>query len=280
MTGFFRMLIGDGLRTVESESRCDFGDTFGDPRNFCSSGAGLAARARRDLLALDGASVEIFDGHANLIVQTRFGGSGICSGEGFGFAASSAGLGTSFRPHANEIHRFRPKVASTTCSPGVVAAAFCNGPMISSSCRMIETGSSKGFLLKIGTMLRNVDKGSGGLGVLVLVPGLVRPPSLVSSAVEALLLLHVETHDIPRLGPEISARSSVGELVFECNALVKSDSLRAQREGVAFEKNALKDSWSFRPEGRGVRSKSGGSSTSAKISSSAEMVDAVLVGKF
>jgi hypothetical protein len=55
-------------------------------------------------------------------------------------------------------------------------------------------------LLKSGTMLRKVEEGGGGLGVLVRDTGLVKPPSLVNSAVVTLLLLHVETVDIPRTG--------------------------------------------------------------------------------
>jgi hypothetical protein len=71
-------------------------------------------------------------------------------------------------------------------------------------------------------------EGSGGLGVHVLVPGLVRPPSLVRSAVEMVLLLHVEMQDMPRGGSR-SEWSSTGELVFEadCKAVVKSDVLRS-----------------------------------------------------
>jgi hypothetical protein len=73
-------------------------------------------------------------------------------------------------------------------------------------------------------MVRNVDEGGGGLGVLVRETGLVKPPSLVNSAVVTLLLLHVDTVDIPRIGL-LSDCSSTGELAFElaCRALVKSD---------------------------------------------------------
>ena len=79
-------------------------------------------------------------------------------------------------------------------------------------------------------MLWNVDEGGGGLGVLVRDTGLVKPPSLVSSAVVMLLLLHVETVDIPRVGL-LSDCSSTGELAFElaCSAVVKSDCCRSQR---------------------------------------------------
>jgi hypothetical protein len=131
----------------------------------------------------------------------------------------------------------------------------------------------------MGTMLLNVAEGSGGLGVVVRVPGLVKPPSLVSSAVEALLLLPVEMQDMPRLDTDLSALSSTGELVLdECNALVRRDCWRSYRGGVAFEKEALKDSCSFKAEGRGVGFESGGSSTSARMSSSADRAEAVLGG--
>lgn len=74
----------------------------------------------------------------------------------------------------------------------------------------------------------NVVEGNGGLGVLVRVPGLVKPPSLVSSVVDVvLLLLQVEAQESPLDNVLDSVRSSVGELALEdCNALVKSDSLR------------------------------------------------------
>jgi hypothetical protein len=73
-------------------------------------------------------------------------------------------------------------------------------------------------------MPRKVADGGGGLGVLVREMGLVKPPSLVNSAVVTLLLLHVDTVDIPRTGLS-SECSSTGELAFElaCNAVVKSD---------------------------------------------------------
>jgi hypothetical protein len=79
-------------------------------------------------------------------------------------------------------------------------------------------------------MLWNVDAGGGGLGVLVRDTGLVKPPSLVRSAVVTLLLLHVEAVDIPRTGL-LSQCSSTGELAFEvaCKAVVKSDCCRSQR---------------------------------------------------
>lgn len=60
--------------------------------------------------------------------------------------------------------------------------------------------------------------------------GLVKPPSLVNSAVVMLLLLHVEIVDIPRIGLW-SDCSSTGELAFElaCKAVVRSDCCRSQR---------------------------------------------------
>lgn len=86
------------------------------------------------------------------------------------------------------------------------------------------------------------DAGGGGLGVLVRVPGLVKPPSLVSSAADRLLLLQVEAHDKPRRRPPVSASSSTGELLDECSAVVKRDSFRSDAESVVLEKDALKES--------------------------------------
>lgn len=114
--------------------------------------------------------------------------------------------------------------------------------------------------------------------MLVRVPGLVKPPSLVSSAADMLLLLQVEALDKPRRKDAVSASSSTGELVLECSAWVRSDSLRSHCEGLVFEKEALKESCSFSAEGLGVHSKSGGSSTSANNSSSIDITDAELVG--
>lgn len=121
--------------------------------------------------------------------------------------------------------------------------------------------------------------GSGGLGVHALVPGLVRPPSLVRSAVEIVLLLQVEMHDMPR-GGSLSEWSSTGELVFEadCSAVVRSDVLRSM---VGFEilvKEVFEECWIFRGAGRGVRPCSGGSSASAGTSSSAAMVGGIVLG--
>lgn len=60
--------------------------------------------------------MEIFVGQANLIVQARFGGWSSSTTLGVSFAASEAGFGVSFGPHANVMHRFRPKLASTEVS--------------------------------------------------------------------------------------------------------------------------------------------------------------------
>ena len=120
-------------------------------------------------------------------------------------------------------------------------------------------------------MWREETGGSGGLGVLVRVPGLVMSPSLVSSAVDALLLLQVEVQDMPR------GTSSTGEESVECRAVDRSEVWRSQR-GACFAKEPLKESCSLRAEGRGVRCKSGGSSTSANMSSSEDMAGAALVG--
>ena len=87
-------------------------------------------------------------------------------------------------------------------------------------------GRSNGFLLKVGSMWNGAE-GRGGLGVQGRVPGLVKPPSLVRSAVP-LLLLHVETHDMPRTGLA-SECSSTGELALEpdLSAEVRSEALRS-----------------------------------------------------
>ena len=121
-------------------------------------------------------------------------------------------------------------------------------------------------------------EGSGGLGVQVRVPGLVKPSSLVRPAVEMVLLLQVEMHDMPR-GGSLSESASTGELVFEadCSADVKSDVLRSM---FGFEEILVNDDecWILSGAGRGVRLCSGGSSTSADTSSSAAMVGGVVLG--
>ena len=124
-----------------------------------------------------------------------------------------------------------------------------------------------------------IVEGSGGLGVHVRVPGLVKPPSLVRSAVEMVLLLHVEMHDMPR-GGSLSECSSTGELVFEadCSADVKSEVLRSTAGFEILVKGPFEECWIFRGAGRGVRPCSGGSSTSAGISSSVAMVGGVVLG--
>jgi hypothetical protein len=135
---------------------------------------------------------------------------------------------------------------------------------------------SNGFFRKTGLKAWKEPDGSGGLGVLVLVPGLVRSPSLVSSAVDAALLsLQFEAQDNPRDRVDSGCSSARGDCV-ECKALVKSDSLRSFAGGVVLVKvlEGIRDT-----SGREVYCKSGGSSTSARISSSEE-VKAVVVGRF
>jgi len=86
--------------------------------------------------------------------------------------------------------------------------------MFSSTWLTTLTGCSNGFLLNIGIMVLNTDEGGGGLGVLARETGLVKPPSLVRSAVVTLLLLHMDAVDMPRAGL-LSECSSTGELVLE-----------------------------------------------------------------
>lgn len=238
-----RTLMGELLRTVESESRWALIDGFGDEGILRAAGAGLAAR--RGAFGFEGASVETLAGQANLMVQARLVGSAAGGGV-VGFAGATTGFCSSFLPpHANMIHRFLPNVASTPCSPaGVVALG---GALVSSSWPTRVIRCSDGFFVNGGSMVWIMVEGSGGLGVHVLVPGLVKPPSLVRSAVEMVLALHVEMHDRPRGGSR-SEWSSTGELVFEtdCSAVVKSDVLRSM---VGFEilvKDPLGECWIFR----------------------------------
>jgi hypothetical protein len=122
------------------------------------------------------------------------------------------------------------------------------------------------------------EDGGGGLGVLVRDTGLVKPPSLVKSAVVTLLLLQVETVDMPRMGL-LSEFSSVGEPEFEsaCSAVVRSDSCGSQR-GLDLANEVLEENWSFSVAGRGVRPNSGGSSPSATMSSSDVKFGGVVLG--
>lgn len=148
-------------------------------------------------------------------------------------------------------------------------ATLATGVMFSPSCETIETGSSNGFLLlNMGNMPWKAVEGSGGLGVQGRVPGLVRPPSLVRSAVP-LVLLQVETHDMPRTGLA-SECSSTGEVVVEpdLRAEVRRDSLRSQT-GFDFVKDDVEEVLSSsKGAGRCARG-SGGSSRSPMVSSSA-----------
>lgn len=207
------------MRTVESEPRWALGDGLGDTGIFLGGGAGLAAR-RADF-DFDGASVGPLAEQANLMVEGRFGGSSTAGGAvGFaqanlivqarlggssvgggvtGFAGASTGFFSSFlAPHANMIHLFLPKVASTPCSPADSVSLGATTASVSCSTKVIRC--SDGFFVKGGSMVWIIVEGSGGLGVHVLVPGLVKPPSLVKSAVETVLALHVEIQDSPRGG--------------------------------------------------------------------------------
>ena len=233
-------------------------------------GAGLAMR--RGLAAaagLGGASAAGLVGQANLIVQTRFGASSDAgAGAGAGLAGASAGFLSSLGPQANMMHRFLPRTASMFCSVFCAGTAFCSGERFSSSCETTASGRSNGLVLTKGNMPWKAVEGSGGLGVQGRVPGLVKPPSLVRSAVP-LLLLQVETHDMPRTGLR-SEWSSTGEAVVEpdLRAEVRSDSLRS-RTSFDFVKDEL-SAGLCRTKGAGRWARgSGGSSRSATGSSSA-----------
>lgn len=212
------------------------------------------------------------------MVVGRFTGASTAGGGVVGFAGAPSGFFSSFLPpQANMIHLFLPNVASTPCSPaGVVGLGAATA---SFSCPTKVIRCSDGFLVNGGSMVWIIVEGSGGLGVQVRVPGLVNPPSLVRSAVEMVLLLHVEMHDMPR-GGSLSEWSSTGELVFEadCSALVSNEVLRSMAGFEILVKEPLGECWIFKGAGRGVRPCSGGSSTSAGTSSSAAMVGGIVLG--
>jgi len=68
---------------------------------------------RRGLALVD--SVDGLEGHANLIVLTRLGGSSDLGADA-GFGVTSAGFASSLGPHANMMHLFLPRTASMFCS--------------------------------------------------------------------------------------------------------------------------------------------------------------------
>lgn len=79
----------------------------------------------RGLLLFDGPSVEILEGQANLIVQTRSLGSAGCSGPTcFGGLVVVVGLIGSLPPHAKVIQRLRPKLVSTGFSVNLDAGGM------------------------------------------------------------------------------------------------------------------------------------------------------------
>ena len=129
----FRTDTGEGLRTVESDPRCGLGDGFGVARRDLAVGAGLTARGARGLLPLVGASVETLEGQANLMVQTRLGCSVFWSDSVLAFACSGVDSRSLLPPQAKVMHRFRPRLTSTFCSPDDVGRGFWSGPTFSSS---------------------------------------------------------------------------------------------------------------------------------------------------
>lgn len=176
-------------------------------------------------------------GHANLIVHRRFGASvagraaGDCGAIGVG-CTTLAGL--VLPPHANVIQRFL----------GTTSAGGCAlGEMLSTSDRWdIESFISTGAAGPIGecTVPKEygpkfvyASLGGGGLGVFVRA-GLVNPPSLVSSAVEARLALLIMDRRRVR-----SVLTRMGASWFELimsgllRALVKRDSLRGASKWIA-----------------------------------------------
>lgn len=129
--------------------------------------------------------------HANLILHVRFGASVLVTVGSTGFGVGSA---VGFRgPHAKVMQRFFGWASAGTVDR-VVTASIClavTGSMLSTftidgAGGLIVFGpNEKGAKLEYIVLL-----GRGGLGVFVRA-GLVRPPSLVRSAVDARLALLV-----------------------------------------------------------------------------------------
>ena len=133
------------------------------------------------------------------------------------------------RPHAKAMHRLRPKPASAASGswPLITGETLWVGIELTvfKSCRPLRWVKPLG--VSSPSPWYSVA-GSGGLGVLVRA-GLVRPPSLVNSAVDgALAMLDVDT--LERYGDalDMAGASALIESRFELvtSSRVRSDSLR------------------------------------------------------
>jgi hypothetical protein len=127
---------------------------------------------------------------ANLILLSRFGASAETTATG---VATGLVAGSFLPPHAKLIQRFLGCASTRWLVVGdTLALATISGETgfsISASPAAEFVGGKAALVAdKHGAKLAYVAAGKGGLGVLVRA-GLVRPPSLVSSAVEARLAL-------------------------------------------------------------------------------------------
>jgi len=119
----FLAVFGDSFLMVVSESRCDLRCNVAGEGDFINSGGGglrclLAREGPLLAVGLIGESF-IMEAQANLIMHARFGGSAALSSVAdvglIGFSTSEFDLG----PHAKEMQRLRPSLASTTGSDAV-----------------------------------------------------------------------------------------------------------------------------------------------------------------
>ena len=119
-------------------------------------------------------------GQANVSMHFRFGTSGSAA-VSFAKGTISSFFSGSVLPQANMMHRLRPRVFSTAASPTSATVGLSSlviGAMIT-----LEAG---GLGLLSPKRCGKRPGGGGGLGVLDR-DGLVTSPSLVNSAVEAML---------------------------------------------------------------------------------------------
>lgn len=182
-----------------------------------------------------GLSVEGFGllPHANLILHSRFGASAVGTLVGpaavSGLGAMGLATGSFLPPHAKLMHRFfggastgglvvgdTLTLATISGEIGIAGSAFAAG--------MVRGNGDFAAANEYGAKLVYVAFGRGGLGVFVRA-GLVNPPSLVSSAVEArLALLIIDLRRDKSVATCISGFVSASGL---WSALVRSDSVRS-----------------------------------------------------
>lgn len=190
---------------------------------------GLQARS-----PLDDLSERLGALQANLIVRARFGASfdGI-SGVTGGDTGSAAGFATGsfLPPHAKVIRRFLRTAGATGSDlgdrlrPSAMSGSLFRGFVVGISECIAGSGRRLNFFdIEKGAKLVKTPLGGGGLGVLVR-EGLVSP-SLVSSAVDAMLALLIMDLRRARSGMICKSGFEVGcSVVF--SAIVRRDAFRS-----------------------------------------------------